>query len=86
MNEPRKDGQPGEPGLPPSGHPGSGTEAGRRRTARAIGMFAGVSLSGVTLLGGLAIWHLSRRARLIRERASPVKDARWPELPDVADS
>ena len=34
-------------------------------------------------IGGLVIWHLVRRGRLIRERQGPPRIVRMPELPDL---
>ena len=50
----------------------------RRKAARAIRMWAGVTLSSVVVLSALAIWHLIRRGRLLRSSLSPPKSLpRW---------
>ena len=47
--------------------------AERRRIARATMLWGGLALSGTTLVGGLAIWHLVRRGRVLRESLAPPR-------------
>ena len=42
--------------------------------------FLGAGLVAIVALGSLAIWHLVRRGRLIRERLGAPRDVRLPEL------
>jgi hypothetical protein len=39
-----------------------------------------MGLVAIAAIGALAIWHLVRRGRLIRERLNPPRDARLPEV------
>jgi hypothetical protein len=47
----------------------------RPRLQRAVGSLLGVSVLSIGAIGMLAIWHLSRRARLIREGLPPPRGA-----------
>ena len=47
--------------------------ADRRRVAHAATLWGGVALGGTGVLSALAVWHLIRRGRLIRERLDPPK-------------
>ena len=51
----------------------------RGRVGRAIASLGGTVVLVVAVLGALLIWHLIRRARLIRERLGPPKDIRLPD-------
>ena len=51
------------------------TPAGRRRIAGAATLWGILALSGTTILSALAIWHLVRRGRLLRESLGPPKPA-----------
>jgi hypothetical protein len=53
----------------------------RPRLAKAFVYLLGTTLVAVTALGILLIWHLVRRARLIRERLSPPRVVELPEFP-----
>jgi hypothetical protein len=53
----------------------------RPRLARAIGALAATTLVAIAAVGGLLIWHVMRRARLIRERLAPPRAVELPELP-----
>jgi hypothetical protein len=57
----------------------------RTRVGWAAAAFLGAGLVAIIALGSLAIWHLVRRGRLIRERLGRPRDVRLPEL-GVADS
>ncbi len=51
----------------------------RPRLGRAVAELLGTTLVAVAALSALLIWHLVRRARMIRERLSPPRAV---ELPD----
>jgi hypothetical protein len=53
----------------------------RPRLGRAIASLLGTGLVALAALGGLVIWHLVRRGRLIRERLEPPRPVQLPELP-----
>lgn len=53
----------------------------RSRLGRAVAALLGTFLVAVTVSGGLLIWHIMRRGRLIRERLSAPRIVR---LPDAA--
>ncbi len=46
-------------------------------------MRLGTALVALAAIGGLVIWHLVRRGRLIRERLAPPRIVRLPDLPDI---
>lgn len=52
----------------------------RERLRKPVGEFLGAILLGVGAVCFLAIWHLLRRGRLIREGLSPPKDVRLPDV------
>ncbi len=54
--------------------------AARRRIGRAAAAWLGLALAAITVIGVLVVWHLSRRARLIREGLGPPRDVRLPDL------
>lgn len=58
----------------------------RRRIARAATLWGGVTLGGTSLVAALAIWHLVRRGRLIREAAEPPKAIAPLEAPPAGPS
>ena len=49
-----------------------GPEA-RRRMGDAVADLLGTALVSLALIGGLVVWHLVRRGRLLRERSSPPR-------------
>ena len=53
----------------------------RSRLGRAVAALLGTFLVAVAVFGGLLIWHILRRGRLIRER---LGDPRIVHLPDPA--
>ncbi len=55
----------------------------RGRLGRAIAALLGTALVALGLLGGLLVWHVRRRARVIRERLGPPRVVRWPEPEDL---
>jgi hypothetical protein len=55
----------------------------RPRLRRAIGSLLAVVLAFIAALGVLMIWHLRRRAQLIRDRLSPPRDVSLPDLVDL---
>lgn len=86
--------QPGQPAADRPGAEPSKTRLGRilaerpearPRIARAVGGLLAVTLVTVAAVGVLLIWHLRRRARLIRERLAPRCDVTLAdlELPDL---
>ncbi|MHC5543318.1 hypothetical protein ACYOEI_34275 [Singulisphaera rosea] len=58
----------------------------RPRIARAVASLVGIGLVSLTTLGLLVIWHVHRRARLIRERLNPPRIVRLPDLGPEPDS
>jgi hypothetical protein len=48
----------------------------RSRIRSAAYLWGTLTLSGVSILGGLTIWHLRRRGRLLRDRLGPPRDVR----------
>lgn len=64
---------------PPERRPN--TPAGRRRIANAATLWGALALSGTSIVAALAIWHLVRRGRLIRDSLGPPKAAPALELP-----
>ncbi len=58
----------------------------RTRIGRAVAILLGTTLVALAAIGALVIWHLIRRARLIRERLNPPRKIWVPEIPaDEAD-
>ncbi len=57
--------------------------AARRRLGEAVAALLGTALVALGAIGGLVIWHLVRRGRIIRERLDPPKVVRMPELSDL---
>ncbi len=57
--------------------------AARKRLAEAVAALLGTALIALAAIGGLVIWHLVRRGRIIRERLGPPKVVRLPELPAI---
>ena len=60
---------------------GRGPEA-RRRLGEAVAALLGTALFAMAAIGGLVIWHLVRRGRIIRDRLDPPRIVRMPELQD----
>ncbi len=56
-----------------------GPEA-RQRLVRAVAPLLGTVLIAMAAIGGLLIWHLVRRGRLIRQRLGPPRVVRLPQL------
>jgi hypothetical protein len=52
----------------------------RTRIGWAAAAFLSAGLVAIVALGSLAIWHLVRRGRLIRERLGQPRDVRLPEI------
>jgi hypothetical protein len=48
--------------------------------SRAVASLLAASVVAIAALGALLIWHLVRRARLIREGLNPPRPVRWPAL------
>ncbi len=55
------------------------------RVRTAVARLLGVSVLSIGVVGALAIWHLVRRGRLIRERLGPPRPVKLPE-PDDRDA
>jgi predicted outer membrane lipoprotein len=53
----------------------------RPRLGNAFAWLLGTILASVAIVSALLIWHLSRRARLIREGLNPPRDVELHELP-----
>ena len=58
----------------------------RERVGWAVASLLGAGLATIAVLGVLLIWHVRRRARLIRERLGPPRAARLPEFDPVPKS
>ncbi|MFO0892924.1 MAG: hypothetical protein U0790_27770 [Isosphaeraceae bacterium] len=54
----------------------------RPQLSRAVGSLLGVVVATLAIVGILAMWHLHRRAELIRRRLGPPRDVSLPELED----
>jgi len=52
----------------------------RGRIGWVVSALLGTGLAAIAAIGLLAIWHLVRRGRLIRERLGPPKVVRLPDL------
>jgi hypothetical protein len=61
---------------------GQGPSA-RKRMAEAVASLLGTALVALAAIGGLLIWHLVRRGRIIRDRLEPPKVVRMPDLPAI---
>jgi hypothetical protein len=57
--------------------------AARRQLGEAVAALLGAALVALAAIGGLVIWHLVRRGRIIRERLGPPKIVRMPEPRDL---
>jgi hypothetical protein len=53
----------------------------RPRIGKAVAALLGTSLITLAAMGGLLIWHIRRRSRLMRERLAPPRIAPPLELP-----
>jgi hypothetical protein len=52
----------------------------RPRIGRAVATLLGTALVALGAIGALLIWHLVRRGRLIRQRLSPPRIVRMPDV------
>jgi hypothetical protein len=52
----------------------------RRRIAEAAQIWVITCLSGVVVITALALWHLVRRGRMLRDQLRPPRDTRLPEI------
>ncbi len=52
----------------------------RSRVTRAVVSLLGAGVVAIGAIGVLLIWHIARRARLIRERLGPPRMVRLPEI------
>jgi hypothetical protein len=57
--------------------------AERKRLAEAIAALLGTALVALAAVGGLLIWHLVRRGRIIRGRLDPPRIVRTPDTLDL---
>jgi hypothetical protein len=57
--------------------------AERQRLAEAVAALLGTALVAFAAVGGLLIWHLVRRGRIIRNRLDPPKIVRMPDLEEL---
>jgi hypothetical protein len=57
----------------------------RPRLSRAVGSLLATVLVAIAVLGLLLIWHLRRRAQLIRERLGPPRAVSLPDLSAAGD-
>jgi hypothetical protein len=53
----------------------------RPKIARAVGGLLAVTLVTIAVVGLLLIWHLRRRAGIIRNRLAPPREIQLPDLP-----
>lgn len=53
----------------------------RRNIARLTSLWGMLTLSGLTILAGMTIWHLIRRGRLIRSMLPPPRSVEPLEIP-----
>ena len=58
----------------------------RQRLGQAFAWIIGLTASGVGIVGIFTIWHLSRRARLIRETLAPPKPLPPLEIPESPEN
>jgi hypothetical protein len=65
--------------------PATTTRRTTERARRAARLWGELTLGGIALVGGLTIWHLRRRARLLHDRARPPRRVSWPELETEID-
>lgn len=52
----------------------------RPKVSRAVVSLLATEVLSIGVLGALVVWHLSRRARLIRDRLAPPRLVRLPDL------
>src|SRR5208337_3614829 len=57
----------------------------RPRLSRAVGSLLATALVAIAVLGLLLIWHLRRRAQLIRDRLGPPRVVSLPDLSRAGD-
>jgi hypothetical protein len=57
----------------------------RPRLSRAVGSLLATVLVAIAVLGLLLIWHLRRRAQLIRDRLGPPRAVSLPDLSAAGD-
>jgi hypothetical protein len=62
-------------------------ERRRARKVEAAVLWGSMTLSGIGIVSVLTLWHLSRRAQMLRDRLGPPRDVRLPEPagPDPLD-
>lgn len=52
----------------------------RPRVRRAVWALMSTAVVSIAAIGALLIWHLSRRARLIREQLKPPRRSDFPDI------
>jgi hypothetical protein len=52
----------------------------RPRVSRAVASLLATAVVAIAAVGGLLIWHLIRRGRLIRAGLNPPRPVRWPAI------
>lgn len=57
--------------------------AARKQLGEAVAALLGTALVALAAIGGLVIWHLVRRGRIIRDRLDPPRIVRMPEPPPI---
>ncbi len=57
----------------------------RPRLKSAVGSLLATALVAIAVLGVLLIWHLRRRAQLIRDRLGPPRAVSLPDLSEAGD-
>ena len=57
----------------------------RPQLRRAVGSLIGVFVAFLAVLGILLIWHLRRRAQLIRDRLGPPRKVALPDLSELRE-
>jgi hypothetical protein len=57
----------------------------RPRLSRAVGSLLATALVAIAVMGILLIWHLRRRAQLIRDRLGPPRAVSLPDLARTGD-
>jgi len=79
-NQPRSGGEAdGEPRRTRLGRILAERPEARPRLSRAVGSLLAVILVAIAVLGFLTIWHLRRRAQLIRDRLAPPRRISLPD-------
>jgi hypothetical protein len=62
-----------------------GRPEARGPVSRAVVSLLAAALVSMAVLGALLIWHMARRARLIRQKLGPPRPIRWPDQGEDED-